>query len=424
MKSSFNKAKGKVEDKIGGSDAHKMKHYVKKKMKRSGSDAKKIKINPLIKDKMISRKDEFTSIRQIRILIGSWNCNARLKYDESLDDWLGIPKDENKPNIVVVGFQEVVELKVENIVFSDSKVKKQTSYWSDRILAHLNSSSEASSSSYEILRHHYLVGLLMIIFVEKDLRKLISYELDNNEAVGGQFDNLGNKGGVSIRFNICDTSLCFVCSHLEAHRENVGERNEDYIQINKKIEFEIGEEIISEMNAMRLKEELCVGNSPDSSSTSEVYIYDHDFVFWFGDLNYRIDESASVSFEDVVQHAKSCDFKKLLELDQLNLAKEAGSAFHGFEEGLINFPPTFKHKVGSSEYDSKRLPAYCDRILYKCRKSEYSDRVTQLDYKRSEINVSDHKPISANFLLDIEVISKEKRDAVVKEIESNEIASL
>jgi hypothetical protein len=41
--------------------------------------------------------------------------------------------------------------------------------------------------------------------------------------------------------------------------------------------------------------------------------------------------------------------------------------FAEFEEGKINFPPTYKFKVGGQEYDAEkvRTPSWCDRILWR-----------------------------------------------------------
>lgn len=47
----------------------------------------------------------------------------------------------------------------------------------------------------------------------------------------------GNKGGVAIRFLLHSTSLCFVCSHLAAHQTKVVERNQDFAEIYRKVQF-------------------------------------------------------------------------------------------------------------------------------------------------------------------------------------------
>ena len=44
----------------------------------------------------------------------------------------------------------------------------------------------------------------------------------------GLLGMMGNKGGAGIRMRINDSSVCFVCAHLAAHREKVAERNADY----------------------------------------------------------------------------------------------------------------------------------------------------------------------------------------------------
>ena len=49
--------------------------------------------------------------------------------------------------------------------------------------------------------------------------------------------------------------------------------------------------------------------------------------------------------------------------------------FQGFAEGRIAFPPTYKfdrHRPAPTAYDSsdkRRVPAYCDRVLFRGSKS-------------------------------------------------------
>lgn len=48
---------------------------------------------------------------------------------------------------------------------------------------------------------------------------------------------MGNKGGVGVRMNINDSSLCFVCVHMAAHREKVSERNSEFHRLLNELSF-------------------------------------------------------------------------------------------------------------------------------------------------------------------------------------------
>ena len=58
--------------------------------------------------------------------------------------------------------------------------------------------------------------------------------LDATTAVGFM-GIMGNKGGAGIRFNIDSSNVCFVCSHLAAHREKVYNRNADFHRYGKRL---------------------------------------------------------------------------------------------------------------------------------------------------------------------------------------------
>jgi len=58
----------------------------------------------------------------------------------------------------------------------------------------------------------------------------------------------------------------------------------------------------------------------------------------------------------------------LRDRDQLGKAMRANHVFCGYQEGLIDFKPTFKFDTNSGRYDTsakQRVPAWCDRIIYK-----------------------------------------------------------
>ena len=76
----------------------------------------------------------------------------------------------------------------------------------------------------------------------------------------------------------------------------------------------------------------------------------YSYVFWIGDLNFRLD-SANLTFSEVDLMVSKNEIGKLLSNDQLARARKSGEAFSEFNETLPSFPPSFKYKVGTSVYE-------------------------------------------------------------------------
>jgi len=254
-----------------------------------------------------------------------------------------------------------------------------------------------------------MVGLLICVFVKAPHRHRV--KAISSDSVGvGVMGMMGNKGGVSVRVQFYDSTLCFVCSHLAAHRENVAGRNADFVNIMSKLSFDVGEEAVREV--------IRNGSmSQWASGSSSLGIADHDAVFWLGDLNYRIDESLAT--DKVLQMAEGGKIPELRQLDQLNIERREGRVFQGFEEGEINFAPTYKYQPGTHVYDQRpekkiRAPAWCDRVLWL---SQDPRHVQQLTYKRSETpSFSDHKPVYTTLRLTVKDVIVEKREAIYREL--------
>ncbi|XP_030088092.2 phosphatidylinositol 4,5-bisphosphate 5-phosphatase A isoform X1 [Serinus canaria] len=225
-------------------------------------------------------------------------------------------------------------------------------------------------------------GVILLVFAKYyHLPFLQDIQTDcTRTGLGGYW---GNKGGVSVRLSIFGHMVCFLNCHLPAHLEKTEQRKEDFATILHMQQFE----------------------GPVANG-----ILDHDLVFWFGDLNFRI-ESLDICF---VKYAIDSNvLSQLWEKDQLNIAKSTWPVLRGFQEGPLNFPPTFKFDVGTNKYDSsakKRKPAWTDRILWKIkppskglgtgghRPSQGVLSVSQLCYcSHMEYTVSDHKPVAAIF---------------------------
>lgn len=79
------------------------------------------------------------------------------------------------------------------------------------------------------------------------------------------------------------------------------------------------------------------------------------YVFWLGDLNFRLsNDSVNVESPEAIERLiRDGRHKQLLEFDQLKEVMESGDAFSELNENLPTFPPTFKFEVGTSTYDFK-----------------------------------------------------------------------
>ena len=105
----------------------------------------------------------------------------------------------------------------------------------------------------------------------------------------------------------------------------------------------------------------------DDPLDEECIVHNFDYVFWFGDLNYRLWNIPNTTVRSMV--AKG-ELTELLQYDQLRQTLATSTAFGGFEESAICFPPTYKFDPGTHIYDTsskQRAPSWTDRVLYLTR---------------------------------------------------------
>lgn len=335
-----------------------------------------------------SRLDEFATKEEITVFTGTWNLNARPPGNESLLPWLCPSGEEVEPDIYALGFQEIVPLSPQQILLTDPAKLR---VWEGVIMDALErraSSSKEKKGEYVIVRSEQLVGTALVLLVKSThLNKIRSVEATSRKT--GLKGMSGNKGGVAIRLNFNDSTLCFVTAHLAAGHSNVDERNDDYWTISRGLTFQRGRTLQG-----------------------------HDHVFWLGDFNYRID----MPNERARYLARQGDIGTLYEHDQLRRSR--GIVFTGFEEGAIRFLPTYKYDVGTENYDSsekQRVPAWTDRVLYSVNNvgsagGGEGHQLRQMVYDRAELKTSDHRPVYAMFRAEVRVFDKEKRNRMRKEI--------
>ena len=385
-----------------------------------GTDSKLKAWDGLLKDDFLendlqSRDAEYCSFQDIKTLVFTWNCGAStpssLRNQEADSTFMrNLLISSGSPDILVFGFQELVDLedkkataksffksKKKDPVTDQERMSHQYRDWRDYLIRSLDDNMP-SDALYHLLQSSTLVGLFTCIFVKSTLRDRIK-NLSATEVKRGMGGYHGNKGALVIRFTLDDTSMCFVNCHLAAGQTAAKQRHADIAAILAGDIFPSERDPTTRLNSLVGGGDGCM-------------ILDHELCIWNGDLNYRID---TMSRDAVINAIRTGNLEKLLERDQLLVSRRKKQDFplRMFTEERITFNPTYKYDVGTDTYDTsekKRAPAWCDRVLY--RDGSQKGRIRQNDYRRHEVRVSDHRPVSASFDMRIKTIDPGRRQAV------------
>ena len=280
---------------------------------------------------MNARVSSYSDSKLISLFCGTYNVNAK-KEEGSLDDWVGPTQGKEWADIYVVGFQEIVDLNAMNVAIDGSKTASRSQFWIDKVAESLRKNKKGDR--YVLVAQRALVGLLLCVFAKDSLTNSINDIRTASTAVG-VMGVMGNKGGISCRFSIYDSSVCFVCSHLAAHRGNVAGRNADYASIVEKTMFATTKEgtwgDTNDVDGIDDDRTFVVRplRGHERAKKMNMTILDHDLVFWLGDLNYRIDEGVSTA--QVFELIKQKRLSDLAAHDQLNKIRDKGTAFQGFQ---------------------------------------------------------------------------------------------
>jgi hypothetical protein len=116
----------------------------------------------------------------------------------------------------------------------------------------------ALGEAYEKVTPHQLIGIFVVMFALKDIREDIK-DVQKSRLGTGYFGLSGNKGGTAIRFTYYDTSFCFVNVYLRKKTFEWDDGRKELEHVFKDLTFNAG-----------------------------LKITNHDCIFFFGDLNYRV----------------------------------------------------------------------------------------------------------------------------------------
>ncbi|KUF92122.1 hypothetical protein AM588_10003464 [Phytophthora nicotianae] len=342
---------------------------------------------------------QFLSRGRLRVFCGTWNMHAKKPTDD-LRLWIRL----NKYHIVAVGSEECVNSIAKSVVFTSKKT------WEDQLRNTLG-------EDYILVASHALTAIHNVVFVHTSVLPLLG-NIRSDAVATGLGNQLGNKGGVGIAFTVGYTSFAFVNCHFDAHQRNVSKRNGNFHRINHELKLSP-----SAATSLSLTNEMAVAplilGSPNSNglqglgrtsvnrfsmptvvngvsagskrTVSEIF----DRVFWYGDLNYRINGTRRMVDTLLLRN----QYEVLYANDQLQREMKVGNVFPHFREGQLHFRPTYKFDKRSDVYDTsskQRIPSWTDRVLYLSNDKLHD--IELLSYRsQSNFRTSDHRPVCATF---------------------------
>ncbi|KAH7929730.1 DNase I-like protein [Leucogyrophana mollusca] len=333
---------------------------------------------------------------RLLVQIGSYNTNLQggAGLPQDLVDWLAptlqvssfLSRESRAPDIVAVGFQELLPLHLGLAGLSKAVINDRDEHIRSQIEEHA-----PNKERYSLVAKIVNVGVALLVYAKDDglARRVCDIQTQWTGCGPGY---MGNKGAVGIRFRVSNDdgqggeTFTFVCAHLTAHEPKLAHRIADYDHI-------VGS--------------LLFPSLPSSPSSSPTTMYATSHLFFLGDLNFRLSIppthalSQALKRDETLSMLNSETTRELLkEFDQLLLERRKGRVFVGLREGdFWAFKCTYKYKLGEVDhYSAKRTPSWTDRVMYATHTDspdtpEKSGISNLLYTSIPSYTTSDHKPI-------------------------------
>ncbi|KAK9799381.1 hypothetical protein WJX73_007250 [Symbiochloris irregularis] len=365
---------------------------------------------------------DVVALRPLEVVCLTWNVGEGKPSPSDSNFFRWLAQRAASAAIVVVGLQEIemgsgsVALAAARDRFAKKEQEKGNAngqWWEKQVHAALG------CEDWSRVGMRQLSGMLILVFARTALKEDIG-EVRTASVACGVLGVGGNKGATAVAFSLFRRQVACVCSHFAAHQGAVDARNRNYAQIVKDLKFSrrpwytawteereegLHSRLVEHLPALAHGEAAAtasaVGSDSDTDSEGGVAtpddhysshardrelvqgqgMRDAELLIWMGDFNYRIDVTYEVA-KDKIRRNTPASINELLEKDQLKIQHNAGRIFHYLREGTITFRPTYKFDKGDPTalaYDSsdkRRVPAWCDRILFRGSECKFQPQLS------------------------------------------------
>ena len=192
---------------------------------------------------------------------GSSKCD---KFDQT-ENWL---KNLEKYDLIVIGLQEC------------SLKKCNSTKWKKR-LVHV-----VTQHDFCVVSSIMMWEMLLVVFIRVRYKNYVQ-NIQKKAVATGVMDVVGNKGGLMISFSFQKTRFMFITSHLAAQVPKFAERNKHFYKLLS-------------ANGLRV----------ENKNWEPTFC--NDYLFWMGDLNYRVDHN----FQKIVELVENNQLDEVKKYDQ------------------------------------------------------------------------------------------------------------
>nr|GEY21245.1 type I inositol polyphosphate 5-phosphatase 1-like isoform X1 [Tanacetum cinerariifolium] len=375
----------------------------------------------LRRQKSETSRAQYIDTKELRVSVNTWNLGGVVPPEDlDISEWL----DTDHPaDVYVIGFQEIIPLNAGYIIGSEDT--RPISIWENIIRKNLNKiqpintkfkgfSDPPSPSRFKLSKDTPNIEDEVVLESDIDSEQqfctfndsvTINSEVKVEESVNSFKNSKSFENFIPLEsyLNVDNKLKPKVNRLVKIDLDSImyRKRKSQYVRIVSKqmvgvfITIWVRRSLRKHIQNVHAST-VAVGAMPNLGNKGSVS--DHERIIWLGDLNYRFD----LSYEETCDWISQKAWSKLLESDQL----WKGGSFNGWTEGTLNFPPTYKYEPSSDKYHNaevgRRTPAWCDRIL------SFGNGIRQLSYQRTEDRLSDHRPVSASYMIEVEVLSLRK----------------